>query len=195
MTAGPPAVAPCRAPLDLAPGSASSRARRIHAGRARRPPRRTTVAVRAENRPFPAIHARPTCQTDTWGRQTCLPRRGCTCGENPQVPTSHTPRQRPFAYPLSRAVSSVGQSASFTPRRSLVRVQYRPPHQPTPRLPTNAVPIGTDVRHGVVAKTPNIADSARISCGNGGSIAGRQPDVIPRSAPIVRLDTAPALGA
>ena len=28
---------------------------------------------------------------------------------------------------LSRAVSSVGQSASLTPRRSLVRAQYRPP--------------------------------------------------------------------
>jgi hypothetical protein len=27
-----------------------------------------------------------------------------------------------------RAVSSVGQSASFTPRKSLVRFQYRPPH-------------------------------------------------------------------
>src|SRR4029079_15018360 len=28
----------------------------------------------------------------------------------------------------ARAVSSVGQSPSLTPRKSLVRVQYRPPH-------------------------------------------------------------------
>lgn len=33
-------------------------------------------------------------------------------------------------YAATRAVSSVGQSASLTPRKSLVRVQYRPP----PRL-------------------------------------------------------------
>lgn len=31
-------------------------------------------------------------------------------------------------YAPRRAVSSVGQSASLTPRKSLVRVQYRPPH-------------------------------------------------------------------
>src|SRR5205085_1285865 len=43
------------------------------------------------------------------------------------LPSNEGRRREPCRTLLERAVSSVGQSASFTPRRSLVRVQYRPP--------------------------------------------------------------------
>ena len=67
--------------------------------------------------------------------QSLRPRLSCGdrgCHEN-AAPADNMPleiadpRRAGLGVPSRRAVSSVGQSASFTPRRSLVRVQYRPP--------------------------------------------------------------------